>query len=82
MILRSLSAATLDPAPWPEPPVYHHTVGLDLGGGAFRTLRLGPDALIISDGRAQIVIPIIELLSITADGKACLPAPPPSPTAP
>lgn len=62
-ILRSLTATPTD-EPWTHPPVHHHTVGLETDPGHYRVLRLGPSALIISHGTAQVILPITELLAL------------------
>jgi len=62
-ILSNISGTVTEEA-WVEPAVYHHTVGVSLPGGAFRSVRVGPDALIVGDGRDQVVVPLAELLRV------------------
>ncbi len=60
-VLKNLTASPSS-EPYVEPGIHHHTVGFDLGGGAFRTLRLGPKGLVITDGAAQVALPAEELV--------------------
>ena len=72
-ILRKLTA-TATTEPWRETPIYHHTVGMDLGQGAFRTIRLGPNDIIVSDGTTTVVLPTDEILRLTEPFFAAPPA--------
>jgi len=61
LVLKNISATPGNDT-YAEPGIHHHTVGFDLGGGAFRTLRLGPKGLVITDGKAQVALPAEELV--------------------
>lgn len=47
-----------------EPGVHHHQIGVELGQGAFRALRLGPLGLTILNGKSQVAIPIEALVAL------------------
>ena len=59
-VLKHLTATATDEV-YTEPLIHHHTVGFDLGDGAFRSLRLGPKGLVLTDGKAEVAIPAEEL---------------------
>lgn len=63
IVLTNLSATPAEEN-YVEPGIHHHTIGFDLGGGGFRTLRLGPSGLVIGDGKATIAIPAEELVKL------------------
>ena len=75
-ILRKLTATPTD-EPWTEAPVYHHSVGHNLPGGAFRSVRVGPEGLIVSNGLAQVALPMEELFDLVEPVLAALNAEPP-----
>ena len=63
IVLRKLSAKPADEA-YAEPGEHHHHVGVDLGEGRFRVLRLGPSGLTIGDGTKRVAIPRDELFAL------------------
>ncbi len=63
LVLKNLTAVTADEN-YVEPGIHHHTVGFDLGGGGFRSLRLGPGGLVIGDGKINVAIPAEELVKL------------------
>ena len=63
IILSKLAAAAKD-QPYTHPPVHRHTVGHDLGAGAVRTFALSPDALAVSDGETEVIIPLEQIATL------------------
>jgi hypothetical protein len=62
-VLRKMTGTASEEA-WVEAPVYHHSVGHNLAGGAFRTVRVGPEGLIVSNGIGQVAVPMDELFDL------------------
>ncbi|MEI7939653.1 MAG: hypothetical protein WCK27_23470 [Verrucomicrobiota bacterium] len=75
-ILRKLTGTATD-EPWAEAPVYHHSVGHNLPGGAFRSVRVGPEGLIVSNGLAHVALPMEELFDLVEPVLAAMNAEPP-----
>lgn len=62
-VLRELKAtpATED---FTEPGEHHHQIGVSLGDGSIRYIRLGPAGLTIGDLKTQVAIARDELLAL------------------
>lgn len=61
--LRNLQA-TPETEDFTEPGEHHHQVGVALGDGSIRYLRLGPAGLTIGNAKTQVAIPRDELLAL------------------
>lgn len=62
IILKKLIATDAANEPYTHPPCHRHTVGHDLGKGGLRTFALSPDAVSVSDGKTEVIIPLEQLV--------------------
>ncbi|HOC55134.1 MAG TPA: hypothetical protein PKI20_05910 [Verrucomicrobiota bacterium] len=63
LILKDLQATAAE-EDFVEPGEHHHQVGLSLGDGSFRYIRLGPAGITIGNSRTQLAIPRDALLAL------------------